>query len=139
MKVITIISGESWVHTWGLGGANASVEVQAAILQNAIVLDPHVCASVKLVQKAQALWVPDSQGWEAPVVQSNVFPDMLLQMWHKGISWVAILRQWSLTPRANDVSTKTDFREASVLSDSIAKEIWILEQQARQSEFIHWP
>lgn len=68
------------MRTWGPGGANAGIEVQAAVLQNAVVLDPHICASVQLVQKAQALWVLDSQGWEATVVQSNVFPDMGLQV-----------------------------------------------------------
>lgn len=73
---MTIISSESWVHTWSLGGANANIEVQAAVLQNAIVLDPHICASVQLVQKAQALRVLDSQGWKATVVQSDIFPDM---------------------------------------------------------------
>lgn len=76
--LITIIWNEIWVHTWGLSGANASIEVQAAILENAVVLDPHVCAAVQSVQKAQALWALDSQGREATVVQSNVFPDMVL-------------------------------------------------------------
>ena len=42
------------------------------------------------MQKAQALWVLDSQGREATVVQGNVFPDMVLQGWHQRtlVSWL---------------------------------------------------
>ena len=129
---------KSWLRTWGLGGANAGIEVQAAVLQDAVVLHPHICVPIQLVQKAQALWVLDSQGREATVVQGNVFPDMVLQGWHQRITWEAILPQQSLLPRASDISTKTEFREAPVLSGPIAKAICTSEKWARQSEPIQW-
>lgn len=72
---------------------NAGVEAQAAVLQNAIVLGSRVCASVQLMQKAQALRVLNSQGWEAAAVQSNLFPGMALQVRHKGGGWVISLRR----------------------------------------------
>jgi len=43
----------------GRCGAESGIEVQAAILQNAVVLNPGIFASVQLVEEPQALWVFD--------------------------------------------------------------------------------
>lgn len=81
-----------WLLTWRLSRANASIEVQAAVLQNAIALEPHPCASLQLVQKAQTLRMLDSERWEATVVQGNIFPDVALQVEHSDMQVVILHR-----------------------------------------------
>lgn len=59
-------------------GAESGIEVQAAILQNAVVLNPDIFASVQLVEEPQALWVFDGQGWQCSVMQCDIYPHMVL-------------------------------------------------------------
>lgn len=55
-----------------------AVEGQAAVLQDAVVLDPRVPAPVQSVQQSQALGAFDGQRWEAAVVSGHVLPDVSL-------------------------------------------------------------
>lgn len=59
-------------------GANASIKIQTAILQNAVVLNPHIPGFVQLVEETQTLWVFDSEGWKAGVVQGDIYPYVIL-------------------------------------------------------------
>lgn len=55
-----------------------AVEGEAAVLQDAVVLDPRVPAPVQFVQQSQTLGAFDGQWREAAVVSGHVLPDVSL-------------------------------------------------------------
>lgn len=60
-------------------GADAAVQREAAVLQNAVVLHPHVLAFVHFMKQSETLRVLHSQRGQIRVVSGDIHPHVVLK------------------------------------------------------------
>lgn len=66
-----------------MSGSDAAVQVQAGVLQDAVVLHPRVLALVHFMKQPQTVWVFHSQWGQIRVVSGDIHPHVVLK--HEGL------------------------------------------------------
>lgn len=67
------------IHTICMSCTDTAVQEEATILQNAVVLYPHLLVFVHFMKQSETLWVFHSQWGQVRVVSSDIHPHVVLK------------------------------------------------------------
>lgn len=68
-----------YIHTMCMSCPDTTVQGEAPILQNAVVLYPHVLVFVHFMKQSKTLWVFHSQWRQIRVVSGDIHPHVILK------------------------------------------------------------